>query len=223
MVSSGRPRPSGAVNRPNRGPTPLPTYQPPTHPLNDDAQRALHDLPRSHKLEPLKSKLRVANNHLTHAAADINDRLQAKNALAERRRAKKATQTSQESNEEEDNLLYELRKTTDDMTEKLEASVRQIIDAGEEVKGVVEVLKELDANVTAGKGVIAPTQSTLGASQFRQSRRGRETNLEGEESEFLEDDDNTQSAMDGDGAVEVLKRKLEERQAEYKASSMSHR
>ena len=220
MPSSARSRPAATPNRQVRGPTPLPVYEPPQHPLNETAQRALQDLPRNHKLDSLKAKLRVANNRLTQAAADVNDRYSIKNAEQEKRRIRREKQGSQESNEDEDRMLNAMKNDTDKMTHNLEASVRRIIDASAEVEGVEKALRELNANVASNRGNVAPTQSTLGASQFRQKRRRRDADLDDEDSEV--EDDTTQT--DGDrGVIEVLKSKIAEQRSAYQNSSMADR
>ena len=210
-MAPARGRPSATASR--REPTALPEYQPPGHPLNLTAQSAIRDLPRAHKLDSLKSRLRAANHHLTESAAEINDRYQDKHAQHEKRKAKRAVAlSSQESNEEAERELDEMRLATEEMTARLEAGVRKVIDSGEQVKGVEEALRELDANITAGRGVVASTQSTLGASQFIQSKRRRGD---------VEDDDEDEEM--GEGAVQVLKQKIWGHQAAYQASSMTDR
>lgn len=207
-----RSRPSASAARQSRVPTELPDYQPPAHPLNLSAQQAIRDLPRSHKLDALKSRLKAANNHLTESAAEINDHFQERNAQNEKRKARRAAaMSSQESNEDVEREFDEMRAATDEMTGRLERGVRMVIDAGEEVKVVEQALRELDTNITAGRGVLAPTQSTLGASQFRQNQR-----------QGIEDDENEAENV-GPGAVEALKQKIAENRAAYKHSNMTAR
>jgi len=222
-MASARSRPSAAANRTLRGPTPLPAYQHPTHPLNQQAQYALHDLPRNHKLTSLQSRLKIANSHLTQAAADINDRLQEKSAVVERRQKKREPQqNSQESNDDDNRGLDEMRQMTNVMTDRLEAKVRDVIDASAEVEGVERALGELDANVTAGRGALAPTQSTLGASQFRETRRRRGA-VDEDEDEEAEGEADSQPIVEPQSAVETLKRKIGEQRSAYQAESMSSR
>lgn len=219
MASSARSRPSGTSNRQRTGPTPLPPYQPPQHPLNENAIRAIQDLPRNHRLDSLKTRLNTANNHLAVAAVDINDRLVAQITLHEKSRARREKQGSQEENEEE-RAMDEKRQQTDELTGRLETGVRKIIDAKFQVQGVEKALKELETNVANNRGAIAPTQSTLGASQFRPNRRRRGRDGD-EEDDELEDD--TQSAGENGSAVEFIKRKREEQNSAYQNETMSFR
>lgn len=220
MASSARSRPSGTSNRQRAGPTPLPTYQPSQHSLNENAIRAIQDLHRNHRLDSLKTRLNAANNHLAGAAVDINDRLVAQIALHEKSRARREKQGSQEENEEEERDMDEKRQRTDDLTGRLESGVRKIIDAKFKVASVEKALKELETNVANNRGAIAPTQSTLGASQFRTIRRRRVGDADDEGSD-LEDD--TQSAGENGSALDFIKRRITEQNSAYQNETMPFR
>lgn len=217
MASSARSRPSATSNRQRTGPTPLPTYQPPQHPLNENAIRAIQDLPRNHRLDSLKNRLNVANNHLAGAAVDINDRLLSQIELYEKSRARREKQGSQEEDEEEERAMDEKREQTDELTGRLETGVRKIIDAKVQVQGVEKALKELESNVANNRGAIAPTQSTLGASQFRSNRRRRGGDADDENDEFEDD------TQENGSAVDLVKRKIEEQNSAYQNETMSFR
>ncbi len=220
MASSARSRPSGTSNRQRAGPTLLPTYQPSQHPLNENAIRAIQDLHRNHRLDSLKTRLKVANNHLSGAAVDINDRLVAAIALHEKARARREKQGSQDDNEEEERVMNGKRQHTDELTGRLESGTRKIIDGKFEVEGFEKALKELETNVANNRGAIAPTQSTLGASQFRSTRRRRGGNADDEDSEM---EDDSQSAEENSGAVDFIKRKMTEQSSAYQNETMSFR
>ena len=220
MTSSARSRPSTTSNRQRqRAGLTLPTYQPSEHPLNENAIRAIQDLHRNHRLESLKTRLHTANNHLAGAAVDVNDRLVARIALHEKSRARREKQGSQD-NEEEERAMDEKRRQTDELTGRLESGVRKVIDAKVEVQNVEKALKELEANVANNRGTIAPTQSTLGASQFRSNRRRRGEDASDDDGENGED---TQSAGDSEGAWYFIKRKVAEQRETYQNETMFHR
>ena len=107
------------------------------------------------------------------------------------------------------------------MTSRIEQSVRMIINSKHTVEEVETSLKELDANITAGKGAVAPTQSTLGASQLRQNRRKR--GMETDEEEADESADETASQAVGDGPALLLKKKIAAHNSAYEESSMQER
>lgn len=223
MASSARSRPSATSSRQPRGPTQLPRYQPAQHPLNESAQRALQNLPRDHKLDSLKQKLKVANNHLTAAAADINDRLQVQNMNYEKQRKRLEKQGSQDSNGELDTRMAEVRAQTDEMTGKLEGGVRNIIDASVEVESMERALNELQENVREGGGRVVATQSTLGASYNRPARNGRRQRADSDDEGSDSQDDTTQPIQRDESVVGVLKRKVADQQSEYQAMSMARR
>ena len=223
MPSTARSRPSATASRQSNGPTPLPAYQPALHPLNESGQRALQSLHREHNLESLKRKLQIANNHLTTAAADVNDRLhtQENNYGKYKKRLEKE---GSQADDQQDELIAEARQKADEMTGRLEEGVRKIIDSDAEVEGVERALKELQDNVSTGRGRIVPTQSTLGASQFRSNDRRRrgDTQDEGDgDSEF--GDDPNRPLGDQENIVGVLKRKVADQKSEYEALSMAQR
>lgn len=125
--------------------------------------------------------------------------------------------SSQEENDEAERHIEKMRKATEQMTENLDKSVRRIIDGGEEVKRIEDVLRELNANVTAGRNNL--TQSTLGASQLRQNRR-RDDATDDDEDEDMED---RADEAPGKGTVEVLKEKIGQHQEEYARMTMTDR
>ena len=219
MASSARSRQSGTANRRSAGIS-LPIYQPTQHTLNENAIRAIQDLHRNHRLDSLKNRLNTANNHLAGAAVDVNDRLVARVELHEKSRARREKQGSQEDNEEEERAMDEKRQQTDDLTARLESGVRKIVDAKFEVHSFEKALKDLETNVANNRGAIAPTQSTLGASQFRPNRRRRGDDENDEDSEF---EDDTQSAGQTEGALDFLKRKIRDENSTYQNESMSFR
>lgn len=215
MASSARSHTFGASSRQGQGPS-LPTHQPRQHPLNENAIRAIQDLHRNHRLDSLKTRLNTANNHLAGAAVDVNDRLVARIALHEKSRARREKHGSQEDNDEEERAMDEKRQQTDELTGRLESGVRRIIDTKFEVHNVEKALKELETNVANNRGAIAPTQSTLGASQFRSSRRRRGGDVDDEDSE-------NGDAGDTEGALDFIKRKTSEERSRYQSETMSHR
>jgi chromosome segregation ATPase len=223
MASSARSRPSATSNRQNRGPTPLPVYQPPQHPLNESAQRALQNLQRDHKLDSLKQKLKIANNHLTTAAADINDRFQIQSMNYEKQRKRLEKQGSQDSSSELDTRIAEARAQTDEMTGKLDGGVRNIIDASAQVESMEKALKELQENVRDGGDRVVPTQSTLGASYNRPARSGRRQRTASEDEGSDSQADTTQPIPEDESVVGVLKRKVAGQQSAYQAMSMARR
>lgn len=217
MAPPRRPRQTDPSSRPTARSTPLPRYQPPSHPLNATAQRALHDLPRSHRVDGLQTHLVQAINNLTAAAGDINDRSQQKIANHQKRKARRLARDGVAPDEEDndgDRAVEEMRDNVAELTADLEQRVRKIVDAKAAVENVTMVLRELDTNLSNGQGVIAPTQSTLGASQLREKRPRPNVDLSDE------DEDEEPISV---GPLGVFRQKIDNFRSEYENSSMRHR
>ena len=220
MPFLGQSRPSAPPGRQSRALTPLPPHEPLAHPLNQAAQNALHELPRNHKLEPLKARVKAANTHLASAAADVNDRLHTKIEAYEKNKKRREAMSSQGSNDVEGEKLSQMQQETHEMTDILEEKVRHIIDAEVEVEVVERALRELEANASMNRGILAPTQSTLGASQFRGPKRRR---LGTEDDNAEEGEESSSAAIESDGALDLLKHKIADYRAVYHDQSLTER
>ncbi|KAL8976937.1 MAG: hypothetical protein Q9205_007164, partial [Flavoplaca limonia] len=149
-------RPSTTSARQSSRPTStLPVYQPLANPLNPTAQHALHSLPTTHPLNDLKQRLQIATNHLNEVTGDLNDHYQAKKADHNKRKSEKAarprdlesSQTPDQDDDGADGRLDEAWKEVEDLTGKMEAQTRRVIDIQARVQNTETVLKELNANV----------------------------------------------------------------------------
>ena len=116
------------------------------------------------------------------------------------------------------------------MTNRMEQSVRMIVDASAAVEGVETALRELDTNISAGGGAVAPTQSTLGASQFKQKKRKPADEPDDNEDEDGDEDEDEQSEGEaapsqvlGDGLAVLWKKRIAENQFTYEEISMHDR
>lgn len=218
MASSGRGRISNTANRHSRGPIPLPVYQPLANKLNEAAQRALHNIPNTHRLDGLHRRLQNANAVLSNSAVEVNDRYQRKSFADQKRQAKLRAQGLEDDNQD-DEAMENVRQDVHDMTDRIDESVRKVIDCKVAVEAVEAALKEVSANIAAGGGAVAPTQSTLGASQFRQQQQKRGLAVGDEDSEH--DDEGSQSM--GDGPSMLLRATIADHGARYEALSMKNR
>ena len=216
---SSRSRQSTASNRKSRGPTALPVYQPPSHPLNEAAQRALQTLSQTHNLKRLKTHLNAANHTLSNCAAEVNDRYYHKSSSQQRRKARRAQQGLEDEDDDEDQSLEEMRVRVEEITSNLEKGVREIIDARATVEATEKALLEVHSNIVSGGGTVAPTQSTLGAGQFRSRRHPRAGSIDDDS----EDETNQAQAQDPShpqGPSSLLKQKLQDHESSYKNLSL---
>ncbi|MCJ1357899.1 MAG: hypothetical protein MMC33_007895 [Icmadophila ericetorum] len=206
MAPSGRGRQSTAPRRQTHGPTPLPIYQPPACALNDAGQRSLMALSQDREMNRLKQHIKKGHETLQENVTEINERLQVRVAHQDRVDAKRV-ENGREEDEDGKAMIEDMKQKVEELTRNIEAGVRSLIDAQATIEGVEKALGEIQHNVAAGGGVAAPTQTTLGASQFRLQTRNRPVNSDDEEEE------GTQVAIVG--PVNMLKRKLAEHEAHY--------
>ncbi|KAL8989721.1 MAG: hypothetical protein Q9169_008297 [Polycauliona sp. 2 TL-2023] len=229
-------RPSAASARQTSRPaTALPTYQPLAHPLNSNAQFALHNLPTTHPLNDLKQRLNIATSHLNDVTGDLNDQYHAKKTSFEKEKSQKAArarelESSQGGEDDDDRAntrMDDAWKEVENFTGRMEARTRQVIDLQARVENTETVLKELNANVSNSR---TSTQSTLGASQFRsqtqRQRRGRVPGQFDSWDEESEDDDENGAATHEERptpALATFKTKLSTAQTNYTSLSMKDR
>lgn len=216
MAPSGRGRRSGTTTASGSFPTPIPPYQRPANPLTPGAQRAFNELPRTHRLEGLKKHLHQATHSLTTVAGDVNDRYYKKLEAHRKHKARRQGKNEDDDDDAGDQTLEEMRVMVDQMTRSLEESVRKMIDGKAAVDGIEAALREISTNISSGGGVVVPTQSTLGASQFRPSKRQRDPDSDGEDSDSQEDSNQTHP-------LGLVKRKMTEYNSNYQNLSMRHK
>lgn len=77
---------------------------------------------------------------------------------------------------------------TKEITAKMEEAVRGLVDSKAHTESVETALREMSVNLRESGGRLAPTQSTLGASQFRGQKR-RRVNADDDDDEDEDDDD----------------------------------
>ncbi|KAJ9620236.1 hypothetical protein H2203_008001 [Taxawa tesnikishii (nom. ined.)] len=150
----------------------LPPYEQPAHPLNENAQRALAQLAHIHSLKKYDEDIKTAMAVVTECAGDINEALQQRDAGVRKRKAKRQNQETEDDAEDEriramDASLAEMREKVERMTQRLDESVRKMIDAKHGATHMSDTVKEL----TTEAGTAATQATTQGRSQ-RRRRRG---------------------------------------------------
>ena len=224
--------PSTTTPRPSSHPTgstsntPLPAYEPLSNPLTDQAQLALQNLPRTHPLASLRKHQDRAIDSLTDIVGIVNDLKHEREAVQDRARNKAGGGVSEDAERE----LAAFGDDVEDMSLKLDEGVRKLIDGKAGVEARENALRQLEANIAAGGGVIAPTQSTLGASQARSRQRmPGGFNADGEErpttTKTEKDFGSTQQPAPtiGDPPSKTLKRKLDHATQEYSNLSLQNK
>jgi hypothetical protein len=190
------------VPQSSRSSTALPTYQSPLAPLNDGGKRALARVCVQNG-PTAREEFHKAAEMLSETAGEVIDCLY--NA---QKRRKKNLQKGDEDAYPTAEDVEQLKTRVEELTRNLEAGVRKAIDAQAGLAGREQALKDICANVERGA---ASTQSTLGASQWRSSRRaGADGDTEGGE-----------NSEDGPiGILTTLKKKTQESDESYGKLSM---
>ena len=157
-----------------------PEYEAPSNTLNFTAQRALQALPLKHPVYKLKQHLKDATALITESAALINDRntLKVAASLREERRRAKQSQDERPSQATADEL-DEMRTKVEDMTQRMEESLRKIIDGQMTVSTLEETLRS--THVHASQQQPATQRPTQQPSQRSRRRHHDDDNTEAED------------------------------------------
>lgn len=163
-------------------------YEPPTFTLNVEAQRALANLTRNYNLNKLDHQFEEAQSAITNCAAEINERLNNKEAAGKKlRRKQQATQNGEADAalETVEADLEQMRAKVESMTKRMEEGMRKMIDG----RHAVEQIKNSVASAAESARAEASTQaSTLNTrSQPRRRRGGAEDGEENDEEEEYQD------------------------------------
>ncbi|KAL8949732.1 MAG: hypothetical protein Q9222_004178, partial [Ikaeria aurantiellina] len=210
MATVTRSRPSASVRQQSSSSNAFPTYQPLTHPLNPVAQHTLQNLSTIHTFNDLKRRLHTAVNHLTEITGDLNDQHQIKKNDHERQKARRAARAKEfevssqgagnaEEEEGSEKRMSDAWRDVDEWTTKMDEGVRRVIDVQARIEAAESALKDLSANIAQGR---TATQSTLGASQFRnQSQRPRRGGRRRADDDEDDDNDPENAASDAETPV----------------------
>jgi len=188
---SSRLRQSGVSTQatPRRPPATLelPPYEPPAFPLNDTAQRALQQLLSTHSLAGYKQTLTDATVFLTDSAGEINDALSQKELAT--RKAKTRRQNQDTEDDEADariammeTELEDMREKVQKMTQRMDESVRKMIDTHHAVDHIKDSLSTLAASTTTASLTSQPSQ------RRSQRRRRRDPALSDDEASSADDE-----------------------------------
>ena len=207
--------------------TSFPAYEPLSNPLSEAAQRTLHELPQTHPLTSLRQHQNQAITSLINVLGDINELRSARRIVREKARERGLEDA--EVAAERDGEVEKFGEDVDALNEATEAGMRKLVDCKSHLEATETVLRDLDANIVAGNGAIAPTQSTLGASQARRRMPGQfeddgDADGEGnEDQEFASTQSTPSSTPSGPPPSKMLKRKLATAQQEYSLLSLSEK
>lgn len=141
--------------------TEAPAYQSPAFPLNPAAQRALAQLSRSSNLTKLNKNLTEAQTQLTDAAVQMNDRVTA--ATASQKRSREKRQREHEGPDDEqtelEQKLAQFQAKVDNMTQRMEESMRKLIDHQHSVEAITQSLATTEQHARNTASTQASTQN----------------------------------------------------------------
>ncbi|GLB02342.1 hypothetical protein AtubIFM57258_003687 [Aspergillus tubingensis] len=245
MPKRSRPPPTPRARERESTP-PLPPYEPPTSTLTTLSHQpttapALSALLATHTSSTLKTHLQHAQEKLTDAAGEINERLtdakeRSKKAKERRRNLRSHTfgnnnndggeEDGSEEEEEEEGGIEEFEERVNATTKILEETIRGVID--KEVRGeeVGRVIAGLEGGVVERMRVRGVRRSQRGVQLRRRRGRGDEEGGSEEEEEEGGEEEGVDVDEDEEGAVPFLAQFEEELQGkmeEYNGLSLTRR
>lgn len=215
--------PSNATGRSNAS---LPEYEPPSFSLNPTAQRELAALIQKSNLRKLEEHLKEAQASVSNAAADVNDRLSEAEKASKKRKAKEVENGDQnEGAEDAEKSLEELRDKVDRMTQRMDESMRNLIDGQH---GVQAMKESVDSTADFARVNASTQASTQGRTQTQRRRRRTEDGdgEDGEEDEDYADFEPTDPAANTQAqrsAIDNFRRDVENAKTRYQAHSLTAR
>lgn len=113
---------------------------------------------------------------------------------------------------------------TKEITAKMEEAVRGVVDSKAHTESVETALREMSVNLRESGGRSAPTQSTLGASQFRGQKRHRaNADDDDDEDEDDEEEDSESQSQQQEVPSTFLRTRLAASATSYDSLSLSDR
>ena len=211
----------------------LPPYEPPSQPLNDAARRALAQISNNRSTRKYDDHMKKSSELIRDAVGATNDRAwDTYSALQQR--TEKLAQTGQDKTEadlELEEYAVKLGDSVGDVTGKLEASLREIIDYRVELQDEPAVLETVSAELESQAQTWRPRQA-VNKVQKKASRPVGDDSLDAvdEDEDAQEDEDGEDPEMrePGDstpvtGANEVLQRVRQSKTEDWTQMDMGQR
>jgi E3 SUMO-protein ligase NSE2 len=207
MPSRARQSTAEPAQAQRRGAAEFSPYEKPAFPLNPAAQRALEQLARARDLQKLNDQLEEAKGALATTAGEINDRLtnkeQALNKRKDRRERNGSAQA--EGQDELERNLDEFKDKVARMTQRMDESMRKMIDAQHSVQAVRESLASTHRDAREN----ANTQATL-----QQERT---------QYEDFQPTDPAAGTQDVPAPIDLFRAKYEDAKLRYQSNSLTAR
>jgi hypothetical protein len=208
----GRPRQS---ETPVQRPAALPSYQPPSCPLSDDAKRQIENLRIEQNVEKYKKHIKSAIKTLGSSTAECNERLVARKATLDKIIARTRDRDGEDGEPSEqiveaEKIYSDLKDQVEKLTADAEKALRDLIDYGDELTMRDTIMQDVHQNIII-------TSAAQPARRMRRHRDDSEQNGSEDETETPAEDPEILSA------VELLAKAKEDYAAKYRAKSMKAR
>ncbi len=189
------------------GNEPLP-YEKPSFPLNPAAQRALEQLRRAHNLRSLENGFLEAQAAIAITAGEINDRLYQKELAAKKRKAdqQQASSADAEDGDEIDRSIEEFRDKVERMTQRMDESMRKMIDGRHSTQSIQESLAAASRDARTNAATQASTQ---------QART--------QQYEDFQPTDPAAGTQDQPTSIDAFRSKMEDAKTKYQTFSLNAR
>lgn len=167
------------------GPAVLPEYEPPTFPLNPEAQRSIANLLRKHDVHKLEDVIVQVQSELTTTGASLYDKLYEHEDQLKRRQRKQTEATQTEKFTAFEQQVKEMREKVEGMAGRMEKEMRALVDCSVSAKAMRDAVVAAEADAKANASTQASTQHT----QTQRPRRRENNNEEEEEDDGGEEDE----------------------------------
>ncbi|RYO41340.1 hypothetical protein AA0111_g994 [Alternaria arborescens] len=214
----------------NRNADLLPGYKKPSHPLDAEATRELRSL-QGRNMNDIKRHNKQATEHITNAAANVNDMLREHAEYISRRQKKWDAGKSLDDKEDEERVMAELQANVDEATIKLEESMRAVIDSEIAAQRIEEALEWLRSNAPAQLAEEYETQMTQRENQRQTQTQAASQRAHARDRDVDEMDDGPTpgpTPLDGSrvaltGASELFAARIQREKDAYTARSHTSR
>ncbi|KAF2764251.1 hypothetical protein EJ03DRAFT_332030 [Teratosphaeria nubilosa] len=221
--ATATPAPS-TIGRTSSGQGRLPDYEPPQFSLNPKAQRDLAALLQDPKLNQLDKHFNEAVEYVSTAATEINDRLRDnEHRLQSRKRSRQDDEGDDGGGVDDiEQTLNQLREKVDKMTERMDESMRKIVDGQQ---GIATIKQSIIQTAKSAREYASTQASTQHMRSQARPRRDSGSDEESGDEEYpeIQPTDPTTGTQAPQSAAELFKQKLDDSKTRYQSNSLYDR
>lgn len=211
---------AGSSRAADNGRAALPPYEAPQFSLTPSAQRALANLAHAHSLRKLDNHLSEAQAAVSTAAADINDRVHEAEINIKKRKAREEREGVEGAGDEDaEKSLDELREKVERMTQRMEESMRRLIDGQ---YGVQSIKESMGATAEFARVNASTQASTQGRSQRRRPNADDGDEEDGDYEDY-EPTDPAAGTQAQRSLIDKFKKDIDNAKTRYQSHSLAAR